>query len=75
MIDPLGLAEALVRLPFVIAGRHTRMKPVHMSRHTALVIECDSRLPAQIDGEVLLESRYDIAIVPSAIECIVPDRG
>lgn len=74
MIDPLGLPEALMRLPFVIAGKHTRMRPVHMSRHRSIVIECDAPLPAQIDGEVLLERRYEISIVPAAIECIVP-RG
>ncbi|MDP3630947.1 MAG: diacylglycerol kinase family lipid kinase [Actinomycetota bacterium] len=72
MIDPLDLPGALMRLPFVIAGKHTGMRPVHMSRHTSVVIECDAPLPAQIDGEVLLEKRYEISIVPSAIECIVP---
>lgn len=72
MIDPLGLPEALARLPFVVAGKHTKMKPVHMSRHSALIIECEVPVPAQIDGEVLLESRYDIALLPQAIECIVP---
>jgi len=75
MIDPLGLPEALVRLPFVIAGKHTAMRPVHMSRHTALVIDCDQRVPAQIDGEVLLESHYEIEIIPGAIECVVPRRS
>lgn len=75
MIDPLRLPEALARLPFVVAGKHTRMKPVHMSRHTSLVIECDQRVPAQIDGEVLLESRYEIEILPGAIECVVPRRS
>ena len=74
MIDPLGLPEALWRLPFVIGGKHTKMKPVHMSRHTSLTIECDARIPAQVDGEVLLESRYQIEIIPGAVECIVPRR-
>lgn len=72
MIDPLKLPEALVRLPFVIAGKHTKMRPVHMSRHRSIVIECDMPIPAQIDGEVLLEERYEISILPGAIECIVP---
>jgi len=75
MIDPLKLLEALMRLPFVIAGRHTRMRPVHMSRHRTITIECDSPLPAQIDGEVLLERRYEISILPGAIECIVPRKA
>jgi len=75
MIDPLGLPEALARLPFVVTGKHTNMRPVHMSRHTSIVIECaGGTVPAQIDGEVLLESRYDIAILHKAIECVVP-RG
>ena len=72
MIDPLSLPQALMRLPFVVTGRHTRMKPVHMSRHSSLVIECDAALPAQIDGEVLLESRYELSLLPRAIECVVP---
>ena len=65
MIDPLSLPEALMRLPFVIVGRHTKMKPVHMSTHSRVVIECDQALPAQFDGEVLLERRYDISILPA----------
>jgi YegS/Rv2252/BmrU family lipid kinase len=75
MIDPLSLPGALIRLPFVVTGKHTRMKPVHMSRHRTLTIECDTALPAQIDGEVLLESRYEIATMPGAIRCLVPRRA
>jgi YegS/Rv2252/BmrU family lipid kinase len=74
MIDPLTLLQALVRLPFVIAGKHTNMKVVHMSRHREIVIQAESPVPAQVDGEVLLESRYEIAMLPGANECIVP-RG
>lgn len=75
MIDPLSLPEALLRLPFVIGGKHTRMKPVHMSRHTSAVVECDSPIPAQVDGEVLLESRYEVEMLAGAIECLVPRRS
>jgi YegS/Rv2252/BmrU family lipid kinase len=72
MIDPLGLGEALWRLPFVIMGKHTKMRVVHMSRHTSAVIDCAVPLPAQIDGEVLFERRYEVTVLPSAIECVVP---
>jgi len=75
MIDPLGLLEALRRLPFVIAGKHTKMKVVHMSRHTSAVIDSGVPLPAQLDGEVLLENRYEIAMHPGAIACVVPRRS
>ena len=75
MIDPLSLPEALWRLPFVVTGKHTKMKPVHMSRHSSLVIDCGSRVPAQIDGEVLLDSHYEISMLPGAIQCVVPKGG
>jgi YegS/Rv2252/BmrU family lipid kinase len=74
MIDPLSLPLALWRLPFVIAGKHTKMSVVHMSRHSSAIIESPVPLPAQIDGEVLLESRYEIGMLAGAIECIVPRR-
>ncbi|HEY5517394.1 MAG TPA: diacylglycerol kinase family protein [Coriobacteriia bacterium] len=75
MIDPLGLGQALWRLPFVIAGKHTKMPVVHMSRHTSAVIDSPVPLPAQIDGEVLFERRYDVTMLPGAIECVVPVRA
>ncbi len=75
MIDPLSLPQALWRLPFVIVGKHTRMKPVHLSRHRSITIECDVPVPAQIDGEVLLEQHYEITLLPKAIECLVPRRS
>lgn len=75
MIDPLGLGEALWRLPFVITGRHTGMSVVHMSRHDSAVIDSPVPLPAQIDGEVLLECRYVVTMLPGAIDCLVPRRG
>lgn len=75
IIDPFSLPEALVRLPFLVMGKHTKMKPVHMSRHEALIIECATPVPAQIDGELLLERRYEIELLPGAIEYVVPRRA
>ena len=72
MIDPLSLPQALMRLPFVIAGKHTGMKVVHMSRHSSVIIDSETPLPAQIDGEVLLEKHYEISMLPGAVEYIVP---
>lgn len=74
IIDPLPLHEALARLPFVVFGKHTKMRPVHMSRCHSIVIESETPIPAQIDGEVLFETRYEITMLPGAIECIVPRR-
>ncbi|MHB1323171.1 MAG: diacylglycerol/lipid kinase family protein [Coriobacteriia bacterium] len=71
-IDPLSLPGALMRLPFVVAGRHTHMRPVRMARRRTIVIESDDPMPAQIDGEVMLERRYEVAVLPSAVEYVVP---
>ena len=72
IIDPLSLPQALMRLPFVVLGKHTGMKVVRMSRRTSVVIESDDPMPAQIDGEVMVDRRFEVEIVPDAIECIVP---
>lgn len=72
LIDPLPLAEALWRLPFVIAGKHTGMRPVHMSRHSHVVLTSDTPIEGQVDGETMLENSYDIGIEPAAIEVVVP---
>lgn len=71
-IDPLSLPQALLRLPFVIIGKHTGMKVVHMSRRRSVLIESNDPMPAQIDGEVLVDQRFEISILPEAIECVVP---
>lgn len=72
MIDPLPLMGAFARLPFVILGKHTGFKVVHMSRHRKVVVTSAVPLSGQIDGEVLLETRYDIELLPGAIDYIVP---
>lgn len=71
-IDPLSLPQALMRLPFVIAGAHTGMRPVHMARHRSLTIDSDEPMPAQIDGEVLIDRRFEVEILPAGVECVVP---
>jgi YegS/Rv2252/BmrU family lipid kinase len=73
-IDPCKLHQALWRLPFVIVGRHTWMSVVHMTRHRSLTLESAAPLPAQIDGEVLLDTRYHFTMLPRAIECVVPPQ-
>ena len=75
MIDPMSLPETLLRLGPLIFGKHTKMKPIHMRRHSSLVIESPVPVPALIDGEVLLESRYEISMLPGAIECVVPRKN
>lgn len=71
-IDMMPKREAYVRLPFVVIGKHTKMRPVHMRRVRRITVVSDTPLEGQIDGEVMLESAYDIEIAPAAIEVILP---
>lgn len=72
VIDALPLHAALWRFPFVIVGHHGWMRQVHFSRHAHVVVSSDVALPGQIDGEVMLADSYDIRILPSAVDVIVP---
>ncbi len=71
-LDEIGLAEVLWRLPFFVFGRHTRMRPVHMGRHTSIVVTSADPMPGQVDGEILASARYEIRVEPSALEVVVP---
>jgi len=43
-----------------------------MSRHRSVVIESDEPIPAQIDGEVMVGNRFEVEVLPLAIEYVVP---
>lgn len=65
---------AVLRLPFVVVGRHEWMRPVTAELHRSVRIESELPVEGQIDGEVVLASVYDISILPGALEVIVPER-
>jgi YegS/Rv2252/BmrU family lipid kinase len=70
IIDELGLAEAAWRLPAFVLGRHTHMRPVHMGRHATALIESDSGLPAQMDGEVFRSRRFEVSVESGALSVL-----
>jgi YegS/Rv2252/BmrU family lipid kinase len=71
-IDMMPKAEAFVRLPFVIVGKHTTMRPVHMARAKRITVVADKPFEGQLDGEVMFEAAYDICVVPAALRVLVP---
>jgi len=73
-IDNIPKAEAFMRLPFVVIGKHTKMKPVHMARAKRLTVVSETPFEGQIDGEVMLESAYDIQVFPAVLNVIVPAK-
>ena len=69
-IDMMPKPMAFARLPFVIMGKHTKMKPVHMKRARRVTVVSERPFEGQIDGEVMFESAYDIRVVPAALTVI-----
>jgi YegS/Rv2252/BmrU family lipid kinase len=71
-IDMMPKPEAFARLPFVIIGKHTGMRRVHMAQAKRVTIVAETPFEGQVDGEVMLDSSYDIQVVPEALTVIVP---
>ena len=71
-IDAIPRWQTFWRIPFLIPGKHLWMRPVHTARHAAARIESERKIPGQIDGEVLMESVYDIGVLHEALEVLVP---
>ena len=72
ILDKLSLLSALWRLPFLVIGKHTKMKPVHMMRAEHLVLCSERPIEGQIDGETMIENTYDVSVLPGALEVVVP---
>lgn len=73
-IDPMPRPLAFLRLPLVVLGKHTRLKVAHFSRVKTLRLESERPVEGQIDGEVLLDSAYEIEVCPCCIEVVVPTK-
>jgi YegS/Rv2252/BmrU family lipid kinase len=67
VIDAVGRLELFLKLPFVIAGKHSWMKKAHFYRAKTVEIESERDLPAALDGELILDKTYRAEIIPSAL--------
>lgn len=74
IIWKVSLLGALLRLPFVVVGRHGWMRPVTLQVHRSIRIESEVPIEGQIDGEMTLASTYEISVLPGALEVVVPGR-
>lgn len=71
-VEDIPLLEALWRLPFIIFGKHTRMKPVHMGHGRRFSISSDEDLHCQVDGELRIARTYEVELFPGLLQVIVP---
>lgn len=70
-VDELSVPQVIIRLPFLIVGKHEWMKPFHTFRARKLTIRSDQDLPCQIDGEKIDGKVLEIEVVPKALKVVV----
>ena len=64
-------------LVFLLAkdGHHTRFKELDFRRVRSLRIEFDEPVPAQVDGERLEGTVFDVTLAPRALRVLVPPQA
>ncbi len=73
-IDSLPIYEIILRLPFVIFGKHIWMKPFHICKARKVWVKSvdGSPLPAHLDGEIFEAEEFEIEVFPKKLPVIVP---
>lgn len=60
----LPVSGRLRYLPVIEKGKHLSLPFIQQHIIESVTIECEKELPAQLDGELIYASRFDIAILP-----------
>ena len=69
---PVGAARALYIFLRAKGGKHVRFKQIELRRCRTLHLEFDEAPPAQMDGELIEGTSFDIAVEPAALNVLVP---
>jgi diacylglycerol kinase (ATP) len=75
MIDKLSLAERLRILLKVPKGKHVQDKKVNYYQTSKIDLEFTHEVPFHLDGELHFSKRFDISILPEAINIIYNPSG
>lgn len=65
LCKPLSLFKRLINLPKIEKGNHLELPFIHYYKTKKIIIECDDSVPAQIDGELISSSKFEINIIES----------
>lgn len=64
LCNPLSLVKRLQYLPVIEKGKHLGKKFIQHKTVTALKIECEGEILAQIDGELFSAKTFEIKVLP-----------
>ncbi|MBQ9955111.1 MAG: diacylglycerol kinase family lipid kinase [Eggerthellaceae bacterium] len=69
---PLNSLSATLIFVLAKEGFHRRFKQIRFEKAKQVRLEFESALPAQIDGELLEGTTFDLSIVPRALRVLAP---
>lgn len=64
LCKPLGILKRLRYLPIIEKGKHLDLPFISQYHTTSITITCSKKVPAQIDGELIYDDKFDIKILP-----------
>jgi len=75
-VDFLPAYQVIMRLPLVILGKHTWMKPFHYLKVRKIWVKSadEKTIPAHLDGEVITAREYKVEVLPEKIPLVVPEN-
>ena len=68
LCKPLSLFKRLFYLPVIEKGKHLQLPFIDFSRQQEVRIECDKELLAQMDGELIKGSVFEIKVLPAKLK-------
>jgi diacylglycerol kinase family enzyme len=69
---PLGTADAAALFVRAKAGLHTKNKQIEIRQCKKLVLDFETQPPAQMDGEEICATHFDIEVIPGALTLLRP---
>lgn len=72
LVDALPRLKILEFFPLFQKGKHESMKEVTHLRGSKVLVESDQPFPFNIDGEISVETRVVIDVLPKFIKIIIP---
>ena len=74
-VRKIGLYQRLRILTMVPSGKHIYDKRIHYYTTAALTLEFEERVPYHLDGELYFDERFEIQIIPAALNVIYNPSG
>lgn len=74
VVKPVNRLQILKFFPLFKKGQHESMEYVEVTRGTKALFESTIPFPLNIDGEVSLQTRASVEIIPDSIRIILPNQ-